>query len=261
MKKDTSKMRHQAAPPPQTKSASPPGGLQARRLLPTLSAKWLRLAFCIALALALSSTFSAQLSTSKAFAQTAETTQAVTPGAPDIASEVDESNANELPRAIDETVPEGDAVPEDAPAEGRITEGSGLSSRGGTRPVQSTGSRLAAIAVQYEGAPYRWAGASPSGFDCSGFTMYVYGQAGISIPRNHHGQLNSGKQVGIDELEPGDIVFFANTYARGLSHSGIYLGNNNFIHAETERTGVVISQLRGSQWEWDFVGGSRPYEQ
>jgi cell wall-associated NlpC family hydrolase len=111
------------------------------------------------------------------------------------------------------------------------------------------------------GARYRWGGASPAGFDCSGFTLYAYRQLGIELPRHLWGQLNSGRRVEFEELQPGDLLFFENTYSWGLSHSGLYIGDDQFIHAESEWAGVVISPLRGSNWEFNFAGASRPYEQ
>jgi len=126
-------------------------------------------------------------------------------------------------------------------------------------PPSDVGSRIAAIAQQYLGYRYVWGGSSPSGFDCSGFTWYVYKQAGISIP-NHDlaGQLNAGPRIPKDQLQPGDLVFFQNTYKPGLSHSGIYLGGGRFINAETESVGVQIRSLSDPYWAARFVGASRP---
>ncbi len=126
-------------------------------------------------------------------------------------------------------------------------------------PAGDIGARIAAIAQKYLGYRYVWGGSSPSGFDCSGFTWYVYKEAGISIP-NHDlgGQLNAGPRIGRDQLQPGDLVFFQNTYKAGLSHSGIYLGGGRFINAETEAVGVQIRSLSDPYWSARFVGGSRP---
>ena len=75
------------------------------------------------------------------------------------------------------------------------------------------------IAMRYLGVPYRWGGASPSGFDCSGFTMYVYAQIGVSLPHYTGSQWGMGTPVSRDQLEAGDLVFF-----NGLGHMGIYVG-------------------------------------
>ncbi len=126
-------------------------------------------------------------------------------------------------------------------------------------PAGDIGNRIAAIAQKYLGYRYVWGGSSPSGFDCSGFTWYVYQQVGIHIP-NHDlwGQLNAGPRISRDQLQPGDLVFFQNTYMPGLSHSGIYLGGGRFINAETESVGVQIRSLSDPYWSPRFVGGSRP---
>jgi peptidoglycan DL-endopeptidase LytE len=124
----------------------------------------------------------------------------------------------------------------------------------------SGGDRIAAIAQKYLGNRYVWGGHSPSGFDCSGFTWYVYKEAGISIPLHDlAGQLNSGKRISRDQLLPGDLVLFQNTYKPGLSHSGIYLGGGRFINAETEAVGVQVRSLSDPYWSPRFVGGSRPW--
>ncbi len=126
-------------------------------------------------------------------------------------------------------------------------------------PAGSVGDRIAAIAQQYVGYRYVWGGHSPSGFDCSGFTWFVYKQAGLSIPiHDLWGQLNSGPKIGRADLQPGDLVFWQNTYASGLSHAGIYLGGGRFINAETERAGVQIRSMNDPYWSARFFGASRP---
>ena len=126
-------------------------------------------------------------------------------------------------------------------------------------PAGEIGDRIAAISQKYLGYRYVWGGHSPSGFDCSGFTWYVYKEAGIAVP-NHDlwGQLNAGPRIGRDQLQPGDLVFFQNTYKPGISHSGVYLGGGRFINAETEAVGVQIRSLSDPYWSPRFIGGSRP---
>jgi cell wall-associated NlpC family hydrolase len=117
--------------------------------------------------------------------------------------------------------------------------------RGATPPVapRSTTGGVVGMAMQYIGYRYRFGGVTPSGFDCSGFVYYVFNRAGISMPRSMSSQINSGIRIKSSELQPGDLVFFANTYKRGISHIGIYAGNGKMVHAATERTGVMISSI------------------
>jgi cell wall-associated NlpC family hydrolase len=108
------------------------------------------------------------------------------------------------------------------------------------------------IAMQYLGVPYVWGGASPSGFDCSGFVMFVYAQLGVSLPHHAASQFNYGTPVSIDQLEPGDLVFFD-----GLGHEGIYIGGGQFIHAPHTGDVVKISSLGDSWYAATFVGARR----
>ena len=102
-------------------------------------------------------------------------------------------------------------------------------------------STLVDIAMRYLGIPYVYAGASPSGgFDCSGLTMYVYAQIGISLPHNAAMQFGMGTPVSYDQLQPGDLVFFY-----GLGHEGMYIGGGNFIHAPHTGDVVKISEMAG----------------
>lgn len=128
-------------------------------------------------------------------------------------------------------------------------------------PAGGGGDRIAAISQKYLGYRYVWGGTSPaSGFDCSGFVWYVYREAGISIPRAPlSGQLNAGPRVSRDQLLPGDLIFWENTYTTGLSHVGIYLGGGRFINAESESVGVQIRSLNDPFWSARFYGASRPW--
>ena len=108
------------------------------------------------------------------------------------------------------------------------------------------------IAMQYLGVPYVWGGASPSGFDCSGFVMFVYAQVGVSLPHLAAAQFNYGTPVSSDQLEPGDLVFFD-----GLGHVGIYIGGGQFIHAPHTGDVVKISSLSESWYSGTFVGARR----
>ena len=107
------------------------------------------------------------------------------------------------------------------------------------------------IAMHYLGTPYVWGGASPSGFDCSGFVMYVYSQIGVSLPHSSYAQYGYGSPVSMGDLQPGDLVFFD-----GLGHVGIYVGGGSFIHSP--HTGDVVKVSSHSAWYAStFVGGRR----
>jgi len=110
----------------------------------------------------------------------------------------------------------------------------------------------AAIAARYLGVPYRWGGASPAGFDCSGLVMYVYAQLGISLPHYTVAQYGAGTPVARGELQPGDLVFFD-----GLGHVGIYIGGGQFIHAPHTGDVVRVSSLSESWYAATYVGARR----
>jgi cell wall-associated NlpC family hydrolase len=107
------------------------------------------------------------------------------------------------------------------------------------------------IAMQYLGVPYVYGGASPSGFDCSGFVMYVFAQIGVSLPHNAAAQYGSGSPVDRSQLQAGDLVFF-----NGLGHVGIYIGGGSFIHAPHTGDVVKISSLSG-WYSSTYVGARR----
>jgi peptidoglycan DL-endopeptidase CwlO len=121
---------------------------------------------------------------------------------------------------------------------------------GGGSPPPPTHGGVVGIAMQYLGTPYVWGGASPAGFDCSGFVMYVFSKVGVSLPHNAAMQYGYGSAVSRDALAPGDVVFF-----NGLGHNGIYIGGNQFIHSPHTGDVVKISAITG--WYADTYVGAR----
>lgn len=126
----------------------------------------------------------------------------------------------------------------------------------------SSNSDIAATAKQYLGTGYVYGGASPRGFDCSGFTMYVYSQHGYSLPHSATSQWQSGlgtRVYPISELQPGDLVFFndpSRNAGKACSHAGIYTGDGQFIHSSSSRSGgVIVSSLTSGYYNTYFVGG------
>lgn len=124
-------------------------------------------------------------------------------------------------------------------------------------PASSVGQQIVDTAKKYLGVPYKWGGASPSGFDCSGFAYYVLRSVGIPASRTLVTMYSQGTPVEKSQLQPGDIVFFQNTYTTGLSHVGIYVGNGQFIHAPHSGTVVSYSDLYSDYYVNHYYGAVR----
>ena len=124
-------------------------------------------------------------------------------------------------------------------------------SRGSSQVVR----RIVNTSLQYVGVPYVFGGTTPSGFDCSGYTRYVFANAGVYLPRAADEQYECGYAVSYSNLQVGDLVFFS-TYAYGASHVGIYLGDGRFINASSSR-GVVVDSLSSSYWSSCYIGARR----
>lgn len=120
-----------------------------------------------------------------------------------------------------------------------------------------TGLRVVEKAAQYLGTPYKYGGSSPSGFDCSGFTQYIFSQFQVYLSRTAASQYGHGIIVNKGDLVPGDLVFF-NCSGSGISHVGIYSGNGNFIHSSSPSSGgVIYSSLTNGYYANTYVGAKR----
>ncbi|MCL4499982.1 MAG: NlpC/P60 family protein, partial [Chloroflexi bacterium] len=116
--------------------------------------------------------------------------------------------------------------------------------------------RVREIATRFLGVPYRWGGTTPSAFDCSGFTRYIYAKLGIQLPRTAREQFRTGQPVKAGEWKPGDLIFF--DMMKGyISHVGMYLGGGHFIHASTPMSGVKIDSLSKPCYKKCYAGARR----
>ena len=120
------------------------------------------------------------------------------------------------------------------------------------------GDGMASQALTYRGMPYISGASSPSrGFDCSGLVYYLLRTRGYNPPRTAAGFASYGTGVSRNELKPGDLVLFANTYKRGVSHIGIYTGNNNFVHAANSHSGVKTDSLNSAYYSKKYYSARR----
>lgn len=131
-----------------------------------------------------------------------------------------------------------------------------------SRPAQAAaetathpGARIAATLI---GTPYRYGGASPRGFDCSGLVYYAYRKAGIPVPRTTRAQLRHAARIPRNRLQPGDLVFFK-LDRRPVSHVGIYAGNDRFIHAPSNGKPVSYTPMNDPYWQARYVTAGRYY--
>ncbi len=159
-------------------------------------------------------------------------------------------------RAVDD-----DAQDETAAESEEVSEVSEVSARAmptAEPPPPSAGESIVGFALQYVGYPYVAGGNTPAGFDCSGFTQFVIlNTLGYDIGHAVEGQPGAGAWIDYGAWQPGDLVFFQNTYRAGISHTGIYIGDGLFIHAENEGTGVVITSIYSDYYGSRYWGAVR----
>lgn len=124
-----------------------------------------------------------------------------------------------------------------------------------TVPVSGNVKEILTYANTFTGVPYKFGGTTPAGFDCSGYIRHVFQKVGLQLPRQADEQYTVGKKVEKQNLQPGDLVFFE-TYEPGVSHSGIYIGDGQFISA-TSSSGVAVADIDDSYWGPRYVGAKR----
>lgn len=152
------------------------------------------------------------------------------------------------------------ATPQPFPMPPSSASKSPPSSRPATAPEPPTAEgalpALVSTALDLRGIPYRNGGSSLEGFDCSGFTQFVYARYGILLPREVRDQYAAGRPVARDEISAGDLIFFSTTVA-GASHVGIAVGNDQFVHAPSSRGVVRVERLSSRYWAARFIGVRR----
>lgn len=150
-------------------------------------------------------------------------------------------------------IPDGDTI------HNNVTSGTGtpskVTAKGPTANGQAIYNKTVEVANTLVGTPYLYGGNTPVGLDCSGFIFYAFNQGGLKIGRASSEGYFYGNTTHVENPVPGDLVFFENTYKEGISHMGIYLGDNKFIHAGTD--GVEVSDVTYSYWSSKLVAYKR----
>ena len=131
------------------------------------------------------------------------------------------------------------------------------SSSSGSTASGLTGQQVIDFAKKFLGIPYKWGGTTPAGFDCSGFVYYVYNSLGYKMPRMIADMNRQGVYVAKSQLQAGDVVIFQNTYASGLSHVGLYVGDGKFIHSPNSRSVVSYADLYSTYYTNHYYGARR----
>ncbi|MBP3674697.1 MAG: SH3 domain-containing protein [Oscillospiraceae bacterium] len=151
--------------------------------------------------------------------------------------------------------PSADALNGTSSSTGNSSSSSSGTTSSGT--TTATGAKIVETAKKYLGVPYVWGGASPSGFDCSGFVYYVTRSLGFNTSRTLSAMYKQGTPVEKSDLQPGDIVFFKNTYKSGISHVGIYVGDGKFIHSPHTGSVVSYADLNSDYYTNHYYGACR----
>jgi cell wall-associated NlpC family hydrolase len=122
---------------------------------------------------------------------------------------------------------------------------------------RANNSSVVQAAYRNLGARYVWGASRPGAFDCSGFTMYVMRQFGVSLPHSSSAQFRMGRSVSRGNLQAGDLVFFSLGTRGVVGHVGVYIGNGRMIHASTPSTGVIVSSLNERYYVSRYLGARR----
>ncbi|MEJ2394381.1 MAG: C40 family peptidase [Candidatus Thiodiazotropha sp.] len=125
-------------------------------------------------------------------------------------------------------------------------------------PIEATHNAVRTALAQLN-KPYRYGGKTPRGFDCSGLIYYAYQRSGLAIPRTTAEQLRNSHTVALEEIAPGDLLFFRQRKKRA-SHVGLYVGDGRFIHASTSEQAVILSRLDSPYWINHLVAVGRYLE-
>ncbi len=128
--------------------------------------------------------------------------------------------------------------------------------RRSTAASSATGNQLVSLAENVVGSPYKYGGSSPKGFDCSGLVYYTHNKLGIKVPRTTRQQARHANKLSMSDIRPGDILFFR-IYGNGISHVGIYTGNNQFIHAPQSGKYVSYASITDPFWRERLVKAGR----